>query len=144
MSLPDSDSIIKAEQKMKNAFTYFILGLLLAAPAGYGLYYLVMNTQPYLKERWLLYLALFLFICGLLLPVFALLNRFFFTAKRINPATVVRESMGGALIADILLWFQIGRVLTPAIIMICVGGFVLAEIFWRARETVEFRSGIDD
>ena len=96
MSLPDSDSIIKAEQKMKNAFTYFILGLLLAAPAGYGLYYLVMNTQPYLKERWLLYLALFLFICGLLLPVFALLNRFFFTAKRINPATVVSGKVLGA------------------------------------------------
>ena len=48
------------------------------------------------------------------------------------------------LIADLLLWFQIGRVLTPAIIMICVGGFAVAEILWRARETVEFRSGIDD
>ncbi len=129
---------------MTNALTYFILGTLLAAPSGYGLYYLVMNTQPFLRERWLFFLALFLFVCGLLLPLFALLNRFFFTAKRIQPQTVIRESLGGALIADLLLWFQIGRVLTPAIIMICVGGFVLAEIFWRARETVEFRSGIDD
>jgi len=129
---------------MKNAFTYLILGLILAVPAGAGLYYLVMNTQPYLRERWLFFIALFLFVCGLLLPVFALLNRFFFTAKRINPPTVVREAIGGALITDLLLWFQIGRVLTPAIILICVGGFVLAEILWRARETVEFRPGIDD
>lgn len=129
---------------MKNAFTYFILGILLAVPSGLGLYYLVMNTQPYLKERWLFFLALFLFVTGVLLPLFALLNRYFFTAKRINPPTVVREAVGGALITDLLLWFQIGRVLTPAIIMICVGGFVLAEILWRARETVEFRSGIDD
>ena len=129
---------------MKNVFTYFLLGLLLAAPSGYGLYYLVMNTQPYLKQRWLFYFALFIFVCGILLPFFALMNRFFFTAKRINPATVVREAIGGALLVDLLLWFQIGRVLTPAIIMICVGGAVIAEIFWRARETVEFRSGIDD
>lgn len=129
---------------MKNVFTYLILGLLLAVPAGAGLYYLVMNTQPYLKERWLFFIALFLFVCGILLPFFALLNRFFFTAKRINPPTVVREAIGGALITDLLLWFQIGRVLTPAIVMICIGGFVLTEILWRARETVEFRSGIDD
>jgi len=129
---------------MKNAFTYFILGALLALPSGYGLYYLVMNTQPYLKERWLFFLAFFLFVCGVMLPVFAMLNRFFFTAKRIEPQNVVREALGCALIADLLLWFQIGRVLTPAIIMICVGGFAVAEILWRARETVEFRSGIDD
>ncbi len=129
---------------MKNAFTYFILGILLAVPSGLGLYYLVMNTQPYLKERWLFFLSLFVFVTGILLPFFALLNRYFFTAKRINPPTVIRESMGCGLITDILLWFQIGRVLTPAIVMICIGGFVLAEILWRARETVEFRSGIDD
>ena len=79
-----------------------------------------------------------------MLPLFALLNRYFFTAKRILPPTVIRESVGTALIVDLLLWFQIGRVLTPAIIMICIGGGVLAELLWRAREAVEFRSGIDD
>lgn len=129
---------------MKNVLTYFLLGIILAVPGGAGVYYLVMNTQPYLRERWLLYIALFLFVCGVLLPFFALLNRYFFTAKRINPPTVVREAIGAALIVDLLLWFRIGRVLTPAIIMICIGAFVLAEILWRAKETVEFRSGIDD
>lgn len=129
---------------MKNVLAYFLLGILLAVPAGWGLYYLVMYTQPYLWERWLFFLSLFLFVTGVLLPVFALMNRYFFTAKRINPPTVVREAIGSALIVDLLLWFQIGRVLTPAIIMICVGGAVLAELLWRAREAVEFRSGIDD
>lgn len=125
-------------------FAYFLLGALLALPSGVGLYYLVMYTQPYLRERWLFFLALFLFVCGVMLPLFALLNRYFFTAKRILPPTVIRESVGTALIVDLLLWFQIGRVLTPAIIMICIGGGVLAELLWRAREAVEFRSGIDD
>ena len=125
-------------------FAYFFLGALLALPSGAGLYYLVIYTQPYLRERWLFFLALFMFVCGVMLPLFALLNRYFFTAKRINPPTVIRESVGTALIVDLLLWFQIGRVLTPAIIMICIGGGVLAELLWRAREAVEFRSGIDD
>lgn len=129
---------------MKSVFAYFLLGALLALPSGVGLYYLVMYTQPYLRERWLFFLALFLFVCGVMLPLFALLNRYFFTAKRILPPTVIRESVGTALIVDLLLWFQIGRVLTPAIIMICIGGGVLAELLWRAREAVEFRSGIDD
>lgn len=129
---------------MKNVFAFFLLGVLLALPSGAGLYYLVMYTQPYLKERWLFFIALFLFVCGIMLPFFALLNRYFFTMKRINPPTVVREAIGTALIADLLLWFQIGRVLTPPIVMICIGGGVLAELLWRAREAVEFRSGIDD
>lgn len=129
---------------MKSVFAYFFLGALLALPSGAGLYYLVMYTQPYLRERWFFFLALFLFVCGVMLPFFALLNRYFFTAKRINPPAVIRESVGTALIVDLLLWFQISRVLTPAIIMICIGGGVLAELLWRAREAVEFRSGIDD
>ena len=129
---------------MKNVFSYFLLGILLALPSGAGLYYLVMYTQPYLRDRWLFFLALFIFVCGVLLPFYALMNRYFFTARRINPPTVIREAIGTALITDLLLWFQIGRVLTPSIIMICVGGFVLAELLWRAREAVEFRSGIDD
>ncbi len=129
---------------MKNVFSYFLLGILLALPSGAGLYYLVMYTQPYLRERWLFFLALFIFVAGVLLPFYALMNRYFFTARRINPPTVIREAIGTAMITDLLLWFQIGRVLTSTIIMICVGGFVLAELLWRGREAVEFRSGIDD
>ncbi|MBR6089519.1 MAG: hypothetical protein IKP86_06275 [Anaerolineaceae bacterium] len=129
---------------MKHVFSYFLLGFLLAVPAGAGLYYLVMYTQPYLRERWLFFIALFVFVSGALLPFFALLNRYFFTAKRINPPTVIREAIGSALIADLLLWFQMGRVLTPTIIMLCIGSFFVAELLLRAREAVEFRSGIDD
>ena len=47
---------------MKNVFAFFLLGALLALPSGAGLYYLVMYTQPYLKERWLFFIALFLFV----------------------------------------------------------------------------------
>lgn len=128
---------------MKRVYPYFILGILLAAPAAFGLNYLIMETEPYLFERWLLYILIFLFVTGLVLPVMALLNRYFFTAKRIDPPAVVREAIGCGMIADLLLWFQMGRVLSPLYVLVMVGGFVTAEVLLRAREAMGFRSNID-
>lgn len=124
--------------------TYIFLGLLLSLPSGYGLYRLVVFSLPYLKERWIFFFLLILFICGITLPIFAALNKYFFTAKRIIPQTVVRESLVTAILCEILLWFQIGRVLTSTIIFLCVGGFMLIEILLRTRDTVSFRPGFDD
>ena len=122
---------------------YFILGILFVGPSGYGLYRLFTETEPYLLQRWLMYLFLFFFVCGLMLPFFALLNRYFFTSKRLNSKAVLRESIGCGILVDLLIWFRIGRVLSSAIVFICVGGFLVVEILIRARETVEFRSELD-
>ena len=129
---------------MKKVVTYFLLGVLFAAPGGYGLYRLIIETKPYLKERWLFFVCLFFLICGIMLPFFALLNRYFFTRKRIEPQTVVREACGVAVLCSVLLWFRMGRVLSTPIIFILVGGAVVLEIFLRARETVSFRTGLDE
>ena len=99
-----------------------------------------MYTQPYLRERWLFFLALFIFVCGVLLPFYALMNRYFFTARRINPPTVIREAIGTALITDLLLWFQIGRVLTPTIIMIEKTAAIRPDISTRRRWGLPFRN----
>ncbi len=128
---------------MKRVYPYFILGILLAVPAAFGLNYLIMETEPYLFERWLLYILLFLLVTGLVLPVMALLNRCFFTAKRIDPPAVVREAIGCGMIADLLLWFQMGRVLSPMYVLVMIGGFVTAEVLLRAREAMGFRANID-
>ncbi|MHC1771172.1 MAG: hypothetical protein AB9907_05420 [Flexilinea sp.] len=124
--------------------TYIFLGLLLSLPSGYGIYRLVVFSLPFLKERWLFFFLLILLICGITLPIFAALNKYFFTAKRIIPQTVIRESLVAAILCEILLWFQIGRVLTSTIIFFCVGGFMLIEILLRTRDTVSFRPGFDD
>lgn len=124
--------------------TYIILGLVLAVPSGYGLYWLIMNTLPYLKERWLFFFLLILFVTAVTLPIFAALNKYFFTIHRIFPAMVVREAVVSGLLCALLVWFQIGRVLNSAVIFLCVGGFILVELIMRTRDSVKIRPGIDD
>lgn len=129
---------------MNKLRTYFLLGLLLAIPSGYGLYRTVVFSLPNLGERWLFFFLLTLFVSGITLPIYAALNRYFFAAKRIIPATVIRESLVTAILIEVLLWFQIGRVLTSTIVFLCVGGFMLIEVLLRTRDSVTFRSGFDD
>jgi len=124
--------------------TYFLVGLTLAIPSGYGLYRIVFFSLPNLSERWLFFFLLAILVCGLTLPIYAAINKYFLAAKQIIPTTVVRESLATALLIEILLWFQIGRMLTSTIIFLCVGGFLLAEIVLRTRDNVSHRPGIDD
>ena len=128
---------------MNRVRTFMILGLFFALPSAFGLYVLVTRHQPFLLQRWFMYVLLFLLVCGLALPFFAMMNKYFFTAKRLNPQAVLRESIGCAILADVLIWFRIGRVLSTPIIFICIGGFLIVEILFRARDSVEFRPGID-
>ncbi len=103
-----------------------------------------MNTLPYLRERWIFFFLLILFVTGVTLPIYASLNKYFFTIHRIVPRTVVREAIVSAILCALLLWFQIGRVLNSAIIFMCVGGFILIELLMRTRDSVQFRPGFDD
>lgn len=128
---------------MTKVRTYFFLGILFAAPSGYGLYRLITETTPLLLERWLLFLLVFLLVCGLTMPVSAMLNRWFFAAKKLNPKAVVRESIGVAMLADLLIWLRIGRVLNTFLFFLLVGGFFTVEFFLRAQEKIEFREHID-
>ena len=128
---------------MNRVRTFVILGLLFALPSAVGIYVLATQYQPFLLQRWFMYLLLFWLICGLAMPFFAMMNKYFFASKRLVPRAVVRESIGSAILADILIWFRIGRVLSTSIIFVCIGGFLIAEILFRARDTVEFRPEID-
>lgn len=128
---------------MNRIRSYVLLGIILAGTGGFGLFLLITRTLPFLRERWAFFFLVFIFLCGLGLPFFALLNRYFFTAKRIIPKTVLREAIGLSIMVDILLWFRMGRVLNNAIMFLCVGGFVAAEVLIRARETIEYREGYD-
>ncbi len=129
---------------MTKVRTFLILGILLALPSGYGMFYLVTQTLPYLRERWLFFFSFILFVSGVTLPVFAALNKYFFSIRRIVPSTIVRESLVCGILCGTMLWFQIGRVLNPTIIFLCVGGFFVIEILLRTRDSVNIRGGFDN
>ena len=121
---------------MEKLRTYVLLGFLLSLPSGYGLYRLVFFSLPYLKERWSFFFFVIVFISGITLPFYAALNKYFFSTRRIFPRTVIRESLATAILCDVLIWFQIGRVLNSTIIFFSVGGFLTVEVLLRARDTV--------
>ena len=122
---------------MEKLRTYFILGAFISLPSAYGLYYLITNTLPYLKERWILFFLVITLVTGLTLPLFAGLNKYFFSIRRIIPKSVVRESVASGIVVAALLWFQIGRVLNPTIVFLFVGGFAIIEILLRTRDSVD-------
>lgn len=122
---------------MEKLRTYFLLGAFIALPSAYGLYFLITNTLPYLKERWILFFLVITLVTGITLPVFASLNRYFFSIRRIVPKSVVRESVASGIVCAVLLWFQIGRVLTPTVVFLFAGGFAIVEILLRTRDSVD-------
>ncbi len=116
--------------------TYTLLGILLSLPSGYGLYRLVYFSLPFLKERWIFFFLVMVFVSGITLPIYAALNKYFFSIRKIFPRTVIRESLVTAILCEVLIWFQIGRVLNSTIIFFSVGGFLAIEVLLRARDTV--------
>lgn len=119
------------------------VGLILSAIGGTGLVFVFLNTQPFIGPRWLLFFFVSVLACGLSLPVFTMLqNRF--AKKKLTEGVLVRECILFAVYIDLLLWLQLGRVLSNAIILLLGIGFTLLEVFLRISEKAVFTGGEKD
>jgi hypothetical protein len=116
------------------------VGLILTAGGGAGLMFIFFNTQPFLGPRWLLFFFISLLSCGLSLPIITILQ-LRFSKKNLSEGVLLRESILCAVYIDLLLWLQLGRVLTDFIILLLGAGFVMLEIFLRISEKASFFSG---
>jgi len=116
------------------------VGLILSAIGGTGLVFVFLNTQPFVGPRWLLFFFVSVLACGISLPLFTMVqNRF--SKKKLSEGVLLRESILFAVYVDLLLWLQLGRVLTNAVILLLGIGFVLLEIFLRMSEKAVFKNG---
>ena len=115
--------------------------ILILCGAG-GLIYVLMNTQPFLGPRWLMFFFTTLLACGVGLPLFTLLqNRF--SKKGVTEGVLVRETIMLAVYVDLLLWLQLGRVLSNIVLVLLGMGFLLLEVFLRISEKAVFRADED-
>lgn len=119
---------------MKHVSSFFLLGIFLTVPSGIGLYKLITERLPGVWERGALYFLVILLFTGVALPLIALLYRAFSPNREIDASAIVRESLAVGIIAAILLWFQIGRALTPGVIFLAIGGFAAIEILIRTGD----------
>ncbi len=116
------------------------VGLMLTAIGGVGLGFIFLNTQPFVGPRWLLFFFITLLACGLSLPIITM-AQIRFSKKNLTEGVLLRGSILFAAYIDLLLWLQLGRVLTNFIIILLGTGFVLLEIFLRISEKAVFVAG---
>jgi len=108
---------------------------LVLCTVGYGgLIFLLLLTLPELAPRWLFFFLLTLAFSGTALPVTYFLNRRFPTDPPVDSSVVLREAMWFGIYASLLAWLQIGRVLTPGLIVVLGMGLLLVEFLLRMSE----------
>ena len=119
---------------MRRLSSFLVLGLILLVLSAYALVWLVTERLPELPERGLMYFLVITFFTGAALPILGWLYRTFSPTDEIDSVSVVRESLAVGIVAAVLLWFQVGRALTPAVIFMTVGGFVMIELLLRMSD----------
>ena len=121
-------------QRLPSFWIFFWLSLFFLLAGWGGLAYLVFQTLPYLAPRWLFFFFLMLALTGLAIPVAYFFNRRFPSNPPVESAVVVRESMWVGIYGCAIAWLQLGRVLTPGIVVLLAAGFISIEALLRLRE----------
>jgi hypothetical protein len=113
----------------------FIPAALILALIGWGGLYALLNfTFPTVGPRWLFFFLGVLAITGTALPIVAFLNQRFPTNPPVSPGVIIREALWFGVYFPTLAWLQLGRVLTPALVLLLGAGFLAVEILLRMRE----------
>jgi len=99
-----------------------------------GLYAIVWYTGPNGGTRWVFFFTGMLALTGSFLPVMAYLNLRFPSAPPPTPAVVVRQAIWTGIYIPLLLWLQMGRVLTLSLALLLLAGLILIEWLLRLRE----------
>jgi hypothetical protein len=113
--------------------------VILALLGWSGLIYLFIYTRPTVGPRWLFFFLSVLAITGTTLPVMAFLNRRFPSTPPTTSIVVLRQALWAGIYFPTLAWLQIGRVLTPALALLLLLGFVLIEWLLRLRERSQWK-----
>ena len=118
----------------------FIPAAIILALVGWGgLYALINFTIPTVGPRWLFFFLSVLALTGTSLPIVAFLNQRFPTTPPVSSGVVVREAIWVGIYFPTLAWLQLGRVLTPALILLLAMGLIAIEVLLRIRERSQWK-----
>ena len=119
----------------KLSFRPFLVPAIIMAVIGWlGLALLFIFTLPTLWPRWLLFALSILALTGTALPVAWFLNIRFPSNPPAEAYVIMRQSIWVGVYAAILLWLEMGRILTFGLGLALGGGFIAIEYFIRMRE----------
>jgi len=125
---------------------FFVAGSVLAFIGWFGLASLVLLSQPTLGPRWLFIFFAVLAGSGTALPFVHYLNRRFPSKPPVDGAIITRQSVWFGIFFALLIWLQLGRVITFAMAVLVGAGFAVIELLLRMNETARFhsRAGSDE
>ncbi len=119
--------------------TFIPASIILAFLGWGGLYALINYTFPTVGPRWLFFFLSVLALTGTSLPVIAFLNQRFPTNPPVSSGVIVREAIWVGIYFPTLAWLQLGRVLTPALILLLAAGLIAIEVLLRLRERSQWK-----
>lgn len=111
----------------------FVVGML-------GLVGLIDFTVPTLGPRWLFFFFAALAASGLGLIVFYFIHWRFPSGGVVPPMVIVREAILAAIFIDLLIWLQLGRVLSLPLAVGIGFGVIVIELAIRLTERSRFRA----
>lgn len=121
-------------QKLPSFWTFFGISIALCIIGWGGLVFIIFDTLPTLGPRWLFFFLLTLALSGTLLPVMYFFNRRFPSDPPVGGNVVMREAMWAGVYGSLLVWLQMGRVLTYGLAMALLAGLILVEFLLRLSE----------
>ncbi len=122
------------------AFSSFIPFALFLFVVGWGgIVYLVIFSLPTLGPRWLFFFLTTIAMTGTGLPIVVFLNIRFPSFPPIETPVVIRQACWMGIYGGIVVWLQLGRILTPSIGMLIAFGLVIIEALIRMREKSQWK-----
>jgi hypothetical protein len=127
-----------SEEKLPPFAPYLISSLILVIGGFTGLYLLIDLTVPTLGPRWLLFFLVTCAISGLALPVVFFFHWRFPSTTRVKAGVIVRQAIWAGIYFDLLVWFQLGRVLSLPLGVAVAAGLAGIEFAIRLAERSRF------
>ncbi|HNT53755.1 MAG TPA: hypothetical protein PKG95_03530 [Anaerolineaceae bacterium] len=111
-----------------------LTSLLLIITGVGGLVAIFYYTLPLLGPRWLFFFLITIAFSGLMLPVTHFLNLRFPSVPPADAGVVVRQAIWFGVMASLLTWLQLGRVLNVPVIIFIALALGAIEFLLRMRE----------
>jgi hypothetical protein len=121
-------------RRLPSFVSFLPFAIFLALVGWGGLAYLVYTTLPTLGPRWLFFFFVTIAMTGTGLPVIVFLNIRFPSFPPIETSVVIRQACWVGVYAGMVVWLQLGRILTPTIGAFIAIGLVIIEGLIRMRE----------
>jgi len=114
--------------------TFLPLSVVLTLLGWGGLMIVIGTTLPTLGPRWLFFFLGVLALTGPALPITYYLNQRFPSNPPVDGMVILRQALWIGVFGSTVTWLQLGRILTPGLLLILAVVFMLIEFLLRLFE----------